>query len=727
MLFRQLPGAVWMTDSKLSLTYVAGRLANTLSPIAEPGMSVYDVVGTRDPGDRVVAGHFAALSGEPQAFDYRFRARWYEIFIEQLKNGSGRCTGCIASAFDVTEQREVQQRLARSEAMLAESQRMAHVGSFEWDVDSNVVTWSDELHRIYGLKPGQFRGTYEAFLEHVHPDDLESTRSTILDALRRHSSLSFEHRIVRTDGSARIVHTRGAVAAGRNNQGARLAGCCWDITEFRDAVNKLEQARSLLAAAIEATPDGLIIVDRNGNVTAYNQRFVSLWRHPPDLSRQQNLKSLMQYLGDELDQPEPLLYRISDIASQPERDTFDMLFFKDGRVMELYSRPQRTGSGVAGRVWSFRDVSDRERMLRRALFLSDAARLLGSLDIEPALDSLAHLAVPLMGAGCAIDLLGNGQPRRLFVATQDSDTICPELHSAVMAGHSIIYSMGARSCMAVPLIVKRTVAGAMTFVGPPLRSYAQPDLEFAETLARRTALSVENSRLFHKAQDALRARSEFLTIAAHEIRGPITSIHMAVQGLQRSSTPSSAAPKLFEIIEREDRRLARFVDELMNLGKIQNGDVDFKLEQVDLGDVVREAANNLGDDLAASGSSLSITTAGCPVGEWDKYGLHQVAMNLLSNAIKFGSGKPIQVSVKEEEGLTRLEVMDQGIGIAPEVMDRLFKPFERGVSIRNYGGLGLGLFITKTIVDGLGGSIRVRSNPGQGSTFTVELRNARNL
>jgi signal transduction histidine kinase len=258
-------------------------------------------------------------------------------------------------------------------------------------------------------------------------------------------------------------------------------------------------------------------------------------------------------------------------------------------------------------------------------------------------------------------------------------------------------------------------------------AYNKSDLEFAETLASRAALSVENARLYRKAQEALRARDEFLTIAAHEIRGPITSLHLAVQALQKGNTPSETSAKLFEIIEREDRRMTRFVDELLDLGKIQSGQIYFNFEEVDLGDVVREAATSLGHELARSRSSLSITTEGCPVGQWDRYGITQVVTNLLSNAIKFGDGKPIAVAIRELDGHTTLEVKDQGIGIQPEMLDRLFKPFERGVSARNYGGLGLGLFIAHTIVEGLGGVVRVESKPKAGSTFTVELRNSRML
>jgi signal transduction histidine kinase len=232
---------------------------------------------------------------------------------------------------------------------------------------------------------------------------------------------------------------------------------------------------------------------------------------------------------------------------------------------------------------------------------------------------------------------------------------------------------------------------------------------------------VENARLYRGSQEALQARDDFFSIAAHEIRGPIASIHMAVQGLQRGKALVSGASKLFDIIEKEDRRLASFVNELLDLSNIRTGHLQFTFEDVDLGKAVHEVAGRLRTELAKSGSSLSITTEGQAIGHWDKFRLDQVVTNLLSNAIKFGLGKPIVIQVKESQGKASLIVKDEGIGIAREMLERIFRPFERGESVRHYGGLGLGLFIARTIVESLGGSIRVESERSAGSTFTVEL------
>jgi len=728
MMFRQLPGAIWTTDHDLRLTYVAGRLAKNVSPRARPGMAIFEILGSHEPTHPVIASHRAALAGESQSLAYKFREYWYAIFIEQLRDDSGQAVGCIAVAYDITEERETKERLARSESLLRQAQRVAHVGSFEWDIKADHITWSEELYRIYGIEPGQFGATYESYLQHADPEDRERVKVVLFDALRERRPFVDEHRIVRPDGTKRVLHTRGDVITDANNQPVCVAGCCWDTTELKEATDNVKRARSLLEATIDATADGILVVDTSARVTKYNQRFLALWRVPDALARQHNDEKLLAYVCDQLESPDEFLCGIRSLYNDPERDSFDVLHFKDGRVFERYSIPQRIGHEIVGRVWSFRDVTEREKLLRRALFLADATRLLVSLDVEPALDSVAHLAVPYLGDVCAIDLLGNGHPRRLIVVgREDIKSFSPDLQSSVLTGHSAIYSAGARSCMAVPLVVKGAVAGAITLVAPARRNYGGEDLEFAETLASRAALSVENGRLYREAQEALHARDEFLAVAAHEIRGPITSVHMAVQGLQRGKLPASAEPKVLEIIEREDRRLARFVDELLDLGRIQSGQIYFNFEEVDLGELVREAITELKPELTKSGSSLSINSTGNPVGEWDRFRLQQVATNLLSNAIKFGEGKPIAVHVSGREGTTTFSVQDHGIGIAPEKLDEIFKPFERGVSSRHYAGLGLGLFIVRTIVEGLGGTIRVQSRPKMGSTFTIELQNSRRV
>jgi signal transduction histidine kinase len=143
-------------------------------------------------------------------------------------------------------------------------------------------------------------------------------------------------------------------------------------------------------------------------------------------------------------------------------------------------------------------------------------------------------------------------------------------------------------------------------------------------------------------------------------------------------------------------------------------------EEVDFREIVRAAIEHFGDELKPNQAILSLPSESI-VGHWDPVRLDQVVTNLLSNAIKYGNGKAIELSVRADGKTARLSIADHGIGIEPDRQQRLFGGFERAVSGRQYGGFGLGLWITKRIVDAMGGRIGVESRPGEGSTFVVVL------
>ena len=724
LVFDHIPGTVWAVDRNLSFTYVTGHLIDAagLEPSQVIGTSVQDFLGTRDPMDAGIAHHLAALGGEHQAFEYRYRERWYAVLIEPMRGPDNAVVGCVGAAFDITQRKTNEARLALSEARLSEAQRTAHVGSFEWEIGSNVVTWTDELSRIYGLEPGQFGGTVEAFLANVYGEDLALTRRVISEACRNPGPFTYDHRIVRSDGSIRSLHTRGEVIEDADGHAVRVVGSCWDVTELTEAAKTRERLLSLLQATIEATTDGTLVVDRDRKVVVRNRRFLELWKIPPGLADCKDDAPLLGYARDQLENPEQFTSEVEEIYARAETESTSQVHCNDGRIFERYSVPQRIGDKVVGRVWSFRDISERERLLRSALFLSDATRLLASLEVEQALDGVARIAVPYMGDGCAIDVFGAGGPRRLVAISRDPRTpMSPELHQSVLGGHSLTYQVGLISYLGVPLLMKENLVGAMTFCAAAHRRYQAHDVEVAEELARRAALALDNAQLYRRGQEALRARDEFLTVAAHEIRGPLTAIHLAAQTIRRGKSRPETLSNMLEVIERDDRRLSQFVDELLDLGRIRDGRLQLQYETVSLGEVVRDVSKRLDHDLMRSRSSLSVVAEENIVGQWDRFRLEQVVNNLLSNAIKFGLGKPIEILTRTCSGRALLIVKDRGIGIEPQVVPRLFKPFERGVSERHYGGLGLGLHIVKTIVEAMRGTVKVESTPATGTVFTVEL------
>lgn len=721
-IFKKVPAGVWTTDRELRITHADGRaLGFELDAEKLIGRTIQDVLGTEDPTDPAVAHHLAALTGSSHSFTYSFHGRWMEALVEPLRDARGDVRGCIGAVVDLTERRLAEEGMERSRRGLEEAQRVAHIGSFEWDIAQNRVTWSDELFRIYGIQKEEFPGTYEGFLRQVHPDDLARAKEVIFSALRSGKPFAYEHRIRRPDGSIVTLHTRGDVIKDSAGNPVRIAGSCWDVTALREATRKLELSVSLLHATIHATADGILVVDRAGKVVTCNSSFLTLWRIPAELAERGEDDALLAFVVDQLEDREGFLRGVRELYRQPEVESWDTIRFRDGRVFERHSTAQRLGDEVVGRVWTFHDVTERERLLRRAMFLADATRLLSSLEVENALEGVANLALPYLGHGCAIDLVKNGGVwRRLAVSRDPARPMSSELDGATRGGQAAIFALEGLSHMAVPLTVKGIPAGTIMFAAPPGRLYSDHDLDVAKELAHRIELSLENAQLYREAQRALQAREEFLSIAAHEIRNPITAMHLAVQSLQQGTLSPADSPVALRVIEREDRRLARFVDELLDFARIRSDRIHLELEEVDLGEVVREVVQRSAAELARSGSTLTVTIRSAAVGQWDRLRLDQVVTNLLSNAMKFGERQPIVVTIDVRNGNATLVVEDRGPGIPPERHDAIFRPFERAVSTRHYGGLGLGLYIVRTIVEALGGTIHVDSKPGA-TKFVVEL------
>ncbi len=232
--------------------------------------------------------------------------------------------------------------------------------------------------------------------------------------------------------------------------------------------------------------------------------------------------------------------------------------------------------------------------------------------------------------------------------------------------------------------------------------------------------------LYRKAQEEVRERDEFLSIASHELRTPITALQLQLQMLQRAverkrqEWPEPMAAKL-DALERQTRRIALLVNELLDVSRMRLGRLELKLEDLDLGEVARETVGHLEEEGESCGSPITLDAHGPAPGRWDRLRIEQVLTNLLSNAMKFGQGKPISVDVASDGECVQLVVRDRGIGIAEDDRQRIFHRFERAVPSQHFGGLGLGLYIARQIVEAHGGRIDIDGAPGDGTSFRVSL------
>ena len=227
---------------------------------------------------------------------------------------------------------------------------------------------------------------------------------------------------------------------------------------------------------------------------------------------------------------------------------------------------------------------------------------------------------------------------------------------------------------------------------------------------------------------ALSQRDEFLSVASHELKTPITSIKLQVQirkrNLKRGDRSVYAPEKVNALLattENQVERLSRLVDDMLDVSRIENGKLSLNPEPVELVELVEDVLDSFAGQFEAAGCEVAFEARDRFEGVWDRYRLEQVVANLFTNAIKYGAGRPVRIRVRANDERAILEVQDRGIGIAPDDQAKVFKRFERARSATNVTGLGLGLYITREIVERHAGSIRVESTLGEGSTFTVEL------
>ena len=290
----------------------------------------------------------------------------------------------------------------------------------------------------------------------------------------------------------------------------------------------------------------------------------------------------------------------------------------------------------------------------------------------------------------------------------------------------IVRRLGARSAVVVALEIRGAVLGAMSLVSAAPGRFGGPAVELAAELGRRMAMALDNARLLAGMRRALYMREEFLRIASHELRTPLASLQLTAQALLRAADRKRALPP--EVLDSSLRRmlgnttrLSQLTSELLDVTRIENGRLDLNLADVALDAIVREAIGHLEGDLAVAGSPVELACAAPVYGRWDPSRLEQVVTNLIGNAAKFGAGKPIEIRVDRTGDTARLVVIDHGIGIDPALRPHIFDRFERAVPSSRYGGLGLGLYIARSIVIAHGGTITAQSELGAGSTFTVTL------
>lgn len=655
---------------------------------------------------------------------------------------------------NVTKQVEAQEAIIRNEEVMKSAQAIGHFGSWDWNILTDELSWTDEAYRIFGLQEQAFPASYEAFLEAVHPDDRDAVHQAVSGSVKNvDTPYDIEHRLVRPNGELRYVHGQGMIYRDDSGRANRMLGVVHDITDRKQAEEALRSSIELNSTIIDESPVGIAIYEADGECVAANKAIADMVGAKIEQVLHQNYHDIESWKVSGLyDSARNVLEQ-----KTTERQEFSLVssYGKDVAIDAYLSRFENRGKPHL--LLMLNDISDRKQAdaeLRiRDTAIATSINPISMSDMEGRISYVNQAYIDMWGYDNADEILGRN-PINMSGSAEEIECIIVELlqqgswqgeitsrrkdgtvFDTQISANIVQDQHGKPLCMMasfVDVTERKQILEELTRHKEALEvlvSERTDELEKTLHLVKqeneerkRAEFSLVQAK--DEAERANHLKSEFLGRMSHELRTPMNAILGFGQLLEMEDLDETHADYVAEI-SRAGKHLLELINEVLDLARIESGNIELVIDSENLKEIIDESISLVSSEAKKNGISIhnNILENINVYAKVDHTRFKEVIINLLTNAIKYNrpGGKVSLHSEIRKNDILRISITDTGRGIPEEKQHSIFEPFNRmGAEFTDIEGTGIGLTIAKQLLEMMHGRIGVESVPGEGSTFWIE-------
>jgi len=712
--------------------------------------------------------------------------RYLNVICVPRQDEQKRRIGLLVLAVEVTEQVQVREQQREKEQRLNVLFTSAAAGMAVTDLSGHFIQVNPAYCTLTGYSEEELLA--KTFPEITAPEQRESNYQDVQELIRSGAwGKVLEKQYVRKTGERIWVQVTVSIDRSEDGQPRKIVAVCTDISERKRneregqrLLREIESKSTLIETVLQQIPAAVIIGEApSGRLIFANRQIENVWRHP--MRDSQTIDDYQHWVGYHPDgrrykgEDWPLARAIAKGEVITNEDTQIVRGDGSRAVLSISAAPVRNAEGeiVAG-VVICQDVTETKKTLSYLELLSRAGTIFAQArDFRSLLRSVSALSIPVLCDWICIDYVDErGNAERLDVShvkpekhdwcaklqelspwtsTTISDVIrnprpilvndFPEIELSAQAklykttdptARELTSLLGLKSFMVLPILARGKVRGSISFcMGDSERRYDASDLKFARDLVQRLSLAFENILLIEEAQKASQLKSAFLANMSHEIRTPLGAILGFTDLMRDPYLDEAERASYLNVISRNGEQLTAIINDILDLSKIEAGQITIETLETSPRAIVEEALSLL--SVRAKNKDIELTAKiadSVPqrIGT-DPTRLKQIVFNIVGNAIKFTHQGGVSVDVSYTKNNDRLnmlviEVSDTGIGIPLDQQSHLFQPFSQADEsmTRRFGGTGLGLSLSKRLAQALGGQVRLmKSSPDTGSIFRIEI------